>query len=93
MPTCPTHSVEAVRRQGVSAKTGKPYDFLSCPRKNPDGSFCQWKPDKTAGTPAERPSFDSAIVLGRLEAKIDTLIRLVGKKDEPAGVFDNQQPF
>ena len=43
---CGVHGVPMSRKQGVSAKTGKPYDFMSCPQKNADGSWCTYKPVK-----------------------------------------------
>jgi hypothetical protein len=42
-PVCGIHHTQAVWKTGVSRKTGKPYAFWSCPTKNPDGSFCQFK--------------------------------------------------
>ena len=42
-PICGIHQTQMLWKTGVSRKTGKPYAFWSCPTKNPDGSFCQFK--------------------------------------------------
>ena len=44
---CPHHKVKLVHRQGVSKKTGKPYDFWACPEME-DGKYCgyTWNPKK-----------------------------------------------
>lgn len=44
-PHCPIHNVDMTFRQGVSKSTGKSYASWACPNKNPDGSFCSYKPD------------------------------------------------
>jgi len=43
---CGIHNVPmSLRPAGVSKTTGKHYPaFWSCPNKNPDGSFCKFKP-------------------------------------------------
>lgn len=54
MGRCPKHNQPFVHRQGVNAKTGKPYDFWACPAK--DGNeYCKERPAAQAkGAPAER---------------------------------------
>lgn len=39
--TCPHHKVKLVHRQGVSKKTGNPYDFWGCPKMD-DGKYCDY---------------------------------------------------
>lgn len=43
-PLCEIHKVPLVHKQGISKKTGRPYDFWSCPERNPDGSYCKYQP-------------------------------------------------
>lgn len=43
-PTCGIHKTQMKWLTGVSKKTGRPYAFWSCPTKNPDGSYCEFKP-------------------------------------------------
>lgn len=43
-PTCGVHGTQMKWLTGTSKKTGKPYAFWSCPTKNADGSFCDYKP-------------------------------------------------
>ena len=42
-PICGIHNTPMQWKTGVSNKTNKPYAFWSCPTRNPDGSFCQYK--------------------------------------------------
>lgn len=44
-PICQQHNAPMTWREGVSKKTGKPYAFWACATKNPDGSFCNYKPN------------------------------------------------
>lgn len=38
---CPKHNTALTHKQGISKKTGKPYDFWGCPTK--DGNqFCDY---------------------------------------------------
>lgn len=43
-PICQVHNVPMVWKAGVSTKTGKSYAFWACSLKNPDGSYCKYKP-------------------------------------------------
>lgn len=43
-PTCGIHGTQMVWKQGVSKTTNKPYAFWTCPTKNADGSYCNFKP-------------------------------------------------
>lgn len=45
-PLCQIHHVSMVWREGINKQTGAHYAFWACPQKNPDGSFCKYKPDK-----------------------------------------------
>jgi len=42
---CPVHGVPFTHKVGHSEKTGKDFDFWSCPVKNDDGSRCGRKPE------------------------------------------------
>jgi hypothetical protein len=44
-PVCQIHKVSMVWREGFN-KDNKHYAFWACPQKNPDGSFCKYKPPK-----------------------------------------------
>jgi hypothetical protein len=46
IPECGIHHVPMTwRGGGISKKTGKPYNgFWSCPQRNPDNSYCSFKP-------------------------------------------------
>lgn len=46
-PICAVHNSQmSWKPPGVSKKTNKPYQgFWACPVKNPDGSFCNYKPE------------------------------------------------
>ena len=52
---CNIHGIELVQRPGGTSKTtGKPYpSFWACPAKNPDGSFCRFKPPATTNVRVE----------------------------------------
>lgn len=39
-PICAVHNMSMVQRQGTYGK------FWACPVKNPDGSWCKYRPDK-----------------------------------------------
>lgn len=41
---CKIHNTPMIWKTGFSKKSNKPYAFWACPTKNPDGSFCQYKP-------------------------------------------------
>lgn len=43
-PLCGIHGNQMVWKTWVSQKTGKLYAFWSCPTRNSDGSYCQYKP-------------------------------------------------
>jgi len=43
-PICSIHNRKMDWKTGVSKTSGKPYAFWSCSIKNPDGSWCQYKP-------------------------------------------------
>lgn len=43
-PTCGIHGTPMVWKSGTSRTTNKPYAFWSCPTKNADGSYCNYKP-------------------------------------------------
>ena len=45
VPICQIHNVSMVWREGIN-KDKKHYAFWACPQKNPDGSFCKYKPEK-----------------------------------------------
>jgi len=45
-PVCAVHGVTMKWRSGTSKTSGKPYAFWSCPEKNPDGSYCDYKAPK-----------------------------------------------
>jgi hypothetical protein len=45
-PICAIHKSPMVWREGTNQQTGKHYAFWTCPQKNPDGSFCKYKPEK-----------------------------------------------
>ena len=40
VPICPTHNVQLILREGQYGQ------FWACPTKNPDGSWCKWRPKK-----------------------------------------------
>ncbi len=46
IPICQIHNVPMVWREGTNATTKKHYAFWACPQRNPDGSFCKYKPEK-----------------------------------------------
>jgi hypothetical protein len=46
IPICQIHKVPMVWREGTNSQTGRHYAFWACPQKNPDGSFCKYKPGK-----------------------------------------------
>ena len=43
-PICQIHHVTMVWKEGV--KDNRHYAFWACPQKNPDGSFCKYRPGK-----------------------------------------------
>ena len=47
VPMCGIHKVPMNWREpGISKTTGKAYNgFWACPMKNPDGSFCKYRPE------------------------------------------------
>jgi hypothetical protein len=45
-PVCQIHKVPMVWREGIN-KDNRHYAFWACPQKNPDGSFCKYRPRKT----------------------------------------------
>ena len=45
-PICQINKVSMVWREGVNNTTKKHYAFWACPKRNPDGSFCKYKPDE-----------------------------------------------
>lgn len=45
-PICAIHHRPMVWREGVTKETGRHYAFWACTEKNPDGSFCKYKPAK-----------------------------------------------
>ena len=45
-PICQIHNVSMVWREGINNTTKKHYAFWACPQKNPDGSFCKYRPGK-----------------------------------------------
>ena len=81
MQTCPIHGIAFVERPGgISKATGRPYGaFSACPGKNTDGSYCKEKPPKAVAAPANT-SFQASVVLGRIEAKLDTVLSLLKEK-------------
>lgn len=55
MQMCERHQSEMKWKEGVGKTSGKPYAFWSCSQKEPDGSWCKWKPANTAPpTPVQR---------------------------------------
>lgn len=46
IPICGVHRVPMVWREGDNKNTGRHYAFWACPERNPDGSFCKYRPDK-----------------------------------------------
>jgi hypothetical protein len=46
IPICQIHNVPMVWREGTNTTTKKHYAFWACPQKNPDGSFCKYRPRK-----------------------------------------------
>jgi hypothetical protein len=44
-PICQIHNVPMVWREGIN-KDQKHYAFWACPQKNPDGTFCKYRPGK-----------------------------------------------
>ena len=44
-PICQIHKVSMVWREGIN-KDQKHYAFWACPQKNPDGTFCKYRPGK-----------------------------------------------
>lgn len=46
VPICGTHHTPMVWREGENRQTGKRYAFWACPERNPDGTFCKYKPEK-----------------------------------------------
>jgi hypothetical protein len=46
VPVCGVHRIAMVWREGDNKQSGKHYAFWACPEKNPDGSFCKFKPQK-----------------------------------------------
>jgi hypothetical protein len=45
-PICQMHIVPMIWREGVNNTTKKHYAFWACPQRNPDRSFCKYKPEK-----------------------------------------------
>ena len=78
-PQCEVHSVPMVWKTGVSKKTNRPYAFYSCACKNPDGSWCSYRPPE--GTPEPKTSSvsnDAVVALlteirDMMKAKIDEI--------------------
>jgi hypothetical protein len=46
VPICGIHQTAMLWREGDNKQSGKHYAFWACPEKNPDGSFCKYKPQK-----------------------------------------------
>lgn len=44
-PICKVHNVPMVWKEGIS-KENKHYAFWACPIRNPDNSFCNYRPPK-----------------------------------------------
>ena len=57
---CELHNAEMIWKTGVSKNTGKSYAFWSCPKRNPDGSFCKFKPPNPP-PPTEVQSFSAGL--------------------------------
>ena len=62
-PICGIHHIEMTwKNPGVSKKTGKPYNgFWACALKMPDGSFCQFKPEKTPAPATPTQTFSQGL--------------------------------
>jgi hypothetical protein len=46
VPICAIHNRLIVWREGINNTNKKHYAFWACQQKNPDGSFCKYKPEK-----------------------------------------------
>jgi hypothetical protein len=44
VPICAIHHRPMVWREGTNSSTKQHYAFWACPQKNPDGTFCKYKP-------------------------------------------------
>ena len=72
---CPKHNSELVHRQGVSKKTGKPYDFWACSQK--DGqNFCDYTYNEAKVNQPQRAELEGK-VLASMNAKLDTIIGML----------------
>ena len=45
-PICAIHKRPMVWREGENKQTGKHYAFWACTERNPEGSFCKYRPEK-----------------------------------------------
>ncbi len=45
-PICAIHNRPMAWREGTNNQTGRRYAFWACPQKNPDGTFCKYKPTR-----------------------------------------------
>ena len=46
-PVCGVHHVAMILKPAGTSKAGRAYPaFYSCPQRNPDGSYCSYKPPK-----------------------------------------------
>jgi hypothetical protein len=45
VPNCQMHNISMVWREGVNSANIH-YTFWACPQKNPDGTFCKYRPGK-----------------------------------------------
>jgi hypothetical protein len=74
-PICGNHHEPMSWKEGGVSKAGKPYQgFWSCKVKNPDGSFCKFKPAQgAAGTKTEDRIIAETIAKGESKEK-DMLI-------------------
>lgn len=78
-PICSVHNVEMNwRPPGQSRSTGKPYPgFWACPQKNPDGSYCNFKPVMPTPQNAPAPQYSPPAVPNPSSSASDAVVKLL----------------
>jgi len=78
-PICPIHNNPMKWKEGGISKAGRKYQgFWSCGKKNPDNSWCNYKP------PAETPVADNAMKFGQ---SLDNMNNADEKKIREASIL------
>ena len=72
---CPKHNSELVHRQGVSKKTGKPYDFWACSQKD-GNAYCDYTYNEAKVNQPQRTELEGK-VLASMNTKLDTIIGML----------------